>query len=198
MKRKTWIVTAAAVLLPLGLAAVDVSSSRDQGPAKKINDKAGAGPGFLSDVVGEANEDATREKLDRVSGIHLEDFALELQLDPARLPSSLPDEKFRIQVYFFIQNNHELVKTLSFPSSQKYDFVISDGKGRELYRWSKHHAFTDSPGTTIINPGDKVRFTETIPLVVDREKLPPGQYTLTAILKGHDEFRKSATLTISP
>ena len=194
-----WILATLAMgLSPAMLPAVDVSPSRDQGSAKKQYEKANEGPGFLSGIFGGANEDSTREKLDRVSGIHLEDFALELTLEPARISGQMPVDKFSVQVFFTIQNNHELIKTFTFPSAQKYDFVISDNQGRELIRWSKSREFSDAASTTIINPGEKIRFTEQIPLIVDGQKLAPGQYTVTAILKGYDEFRPSATLTVSP
>lgn len=179
--------------------AVEVSSSKDQGEAKEKNDKSGDGPGFLSGIFGGANEEDRNKKLERVMGIKREDFNLTLTLEPTTLShGSVRADTYSIQAFLTLENKGRMIRTFNFLTSQKYDFFVLDKSGKEILRWSQTVQFPDTPGKTIINPGEKIRFTEIIPLLVNQEKLPAGDYTVVGIIKDFDDFRESIPLKINP
>jgi hypothetical protein len=60
---------------------------------------------------------------------------------------------------------------LTFPSGQRFDVVLRNEAGREVFRWSDGKAFTLALGSETIQNGEKNYITE-IPL-----RLPAGKYT---------------------
>jgi intracellular proteinase inhibitor BsuPI len=80
---------------------------------------------------------------------------------------------------------------LEFSDSQRYDFVIRDPAGREVWRWSRDQVFAQVLGTEIIGPARPQLEFQT------RFSGPLGQgvYRIEGSLpaRGH---RLSATLTI--
>ncbi len=81
---------------------------------------------------------------------------------------------------------------LEFRTSQRYDFVIEDGKGREVWRWSEGRLFTQALGEEILGPETPRRTYET---AFDGE-LAPGTYTVTGLVTAETR-RISASLTIA-
>lgn len=68
--------------------------------------------------------------------------------------------------------------TLYFPTSQRYDFVISGEQGTELWRWSKGRVFATVLGQERIGAGrPRLTHTERVTL-----SLPPGRYRVEGTL----------------
>jgi len=67
---------------------------------------------------------------------------------------------------------------LTFPSGQRYDFVVTDSVGRELWRWGAGRMFTQALRNTPLGGGESLEIEETWRNAV----LPPGRYTAKAVL----------------
>ena len=67
---------------------------------------------------------------------------------------------------------------LTFPSGQRYDFVVADSIGRELWRWGAGRMFTQVLRNTPLGGGESLDIEETWRDAV----LPPGRYTARAVL----------------
>lgn len=88
-----------------------------------------------------------------------------------------------------IANEGDALEEIFFNSGQRYDFVIKDGD-REIWRWSEGKIFSMDIGKIRLQPHEKVTFTaEFVP-----ENLRPGTYTITGIVTGTPEYRKSCYL----
>ncbi|MDZ4743286.1 MAG: BsuPI-related putative proteinase inhibitor [Verrucomicrobiota bacterium] len=198
MKKAFILVVMGILVTPLG--AVDVSPSRDLGSAREKNDAAGSGPGWFSGVFDGTSE--TRDKkMDKVKNINRKDFDVALVISTNSISSSgaASDSQYAVQPYFTIKNNTKLLRTFSFPNSQKYDFMLVNSGGTEVARWSEGRTFTDIIGSTLINPGESVRYTEVIQLFTkDGQKLPPGEYTLVSTMIGYPDFTESIKFNILP
>ena len=87
-----------------------------------------------------------------------------------------------IHIILTIRNISAEKKTMSFPTGKQYDFVIKDGNGNEVWRWSRGMAFIQSFTSYDIVPGD----TRTIiykwnqMISGDGAMIPVGSYTLEA------------------
>ena len=87
-----------------------------------------------------------------------------------------------INIILTIKNISAENKTISFPTGKQYDFVIKDGNGNEVWRWSSGMAFIHSFTSYDIAPSD----TQTIiykwnqMISSDGAKIPVGSYTLEA------------------
>ena len=64
-----------------------------------------------------------------------------------------------------------------FNTSQRYDFIIEDEKGKEVWRWSQDMMFAMVLGEEILGPTNlEVTYTAEY-----KEKLKPGYYKITGI-----------------
>jgi hypothetical protein len=48
--------------------------------------------------------------------------------------------------------------SLQFSSGQRYDFMVLDGQGREVWRWSADKMFTQALGTEVLAPGQGLQY----------------------------------------
>jgi hypothetical protein len=69
-----------------------------------------------------------------------------------------------------------------FNTSQRYDFIIEDDEGNEIWRWSQDMMFTMVLGEETLGPTN----TEVIYTAKYREKLIPGYYKMTGIFIAQD------------
>lgn len=79
-----------------------------------------------------------------------------------------------------VQNNKEKEETLTFGSSQQYDYQIKDENGKVLYTYSALRNFAQMISEKILKPGEIITF----PLEMDEAiaSLPNGSYTIDAWL----------------
>lgn len=70
-------------------------------------------------------------------------------------------------------------KSLFYPDSQRYEFIVEDEDDNELWRWSQDQIFTQALGEETIEPGETVTYTEAWDQRdQDGESLPPGLYQI--------------------
>jgi len=69
-----------------------------------------------------------------------------------------------------------------FNTSQRYDFIIEDEEGSEIWRWSKDRMFAMMLGEEILGPDNP----EIIYTAEYKDKLSPGYYKVTGILVAKD------------
>jgi hypothetical protein len=82
--------------------------------------------------------------------------------------------------------------TLGFPTSQRYDLLIQNAQGQEVWRWSADRMFAQMLGQEVLSPnGGKLTYH-----VVVREKIPRGAYTAIGVVPAVDA-RLSARLDIT-
>ena len=71
---------------------------------------------------------------------------------------------------------------LTFPTTQRYDFVVRDSEGKEVIRWSKSKMFADVLGEEIVKPLGKLTYKEDLLLGEIGKPLSTGEYTLEGIV----------------
>jgi len=64
-----------------------------------------------------------------------------------------------------------------FNSSQRYDFIIEDEEGNEIWRWSKDRMFAMMLGEEILGPTN----TEVIYTAEYKDRLSSGYYKVTGV-----------------
>ena len=64
-----------------------------------------------------------------------------------------------------------------FNNSQRYDFIIEDEEGNEIWRWSKDRMFAMMLGEEILEPTN----TEVIYTAEYKDRLSPGYYKITGV-----------------
>jgi hypothetical protein len=86
-----------------------------------------------------------------------------------------------IQLQLLLRNDSEDPLTLTFASSQKYDFWVLDSGGNEVWRWSASRVFLAVITEVGTMPGATIAYAESWgQLNNDGAAVPPGPYTLHA------------------
>ncbi len=69
-----------------------------------------------------------------------------------------------------------------FNNSQRYDFIIEDEEGNEIWRWSEGRMFAQMLGEEILGPSN----SEVIYTVEYKDRLSPGYYKVTGFFIAQD------------
>ncbi|MDZ4816620.1 MAG: BsuPI-related putative proteinase inhibitor [Verrucomicrobiota bacterium] len=173
----------------------DYMPSKEQGKPREKDTEKNSGGGFLDGILGGGGtEESRQKKLDKINKIVIDDFEIAVRLEPSTI--STKAESAVTQVYLTVFNKSKYVRTFNFNNAQKYDFLILDKNGKELYRWSSEQAFSEALVSTIVNPKEKIQYTEKLPLTFGDTKLGSGEYTVVGLVKGYSDFKQSTVLKI--
>ena len=97
----------------------------------------------------------------------------------------------RIVIELIVFNRTPEKLTFHFKDAQRYDFVIEDGEGKVVWRWSNGRMFAQVLGEETLGPDRAdVVYTETY-----AGPLEPGDYKVIGILVAQDR-PLSASVTI--
>ena len=118
---------------------------------------------------------------------------------PNLMPPVTPDRAVPVmRARMTIRNTTNFPLRLNFPSGQRFDLVIRDSSGQDIYRWSATRLFTQETGTLELSPGEKT-FSAEIPLGQQAGRpLPQGGYVAEAWLTTADPsaYRASVSFEI--
>ncbi|GAE31196.1 BsuPI-related putative proteinase inhibitor [Alkalihalobacillus hemicellulosilyticus] len=83
-----------------------------------------------------------------------------------------------MDVTMTVTNHQDNESNLDFSSGQKYEIILRDESGEEVYRYSEGKMFTMALVIETVSPGESLSFTEKVSL----EGLEVGEYELEAEL----------------
>jgi len=81
-----------------------------------------------------------------------------------------------------VKNTSGAAVSLTFPTGQRYDFVLYDQHGHAVARWSTDRMFTMAFGYLRLAPGETKTYSDTLTLAANGHNLPPGDYQLEGVL----------------
>lgn len=96
-----------------------------------------------------------------------------------------------IQFEITLKNNTDEEKNFEFRSGQKYDIIVHDKNGAEVYKYSKGRMFTQAIQYVNLLPLKSQTWQETWDLKSNGEKVKPGEYNVTVVLTGKAEGVKT-------
>lgn len=88
-----------------------------------------------------------------------------------------------IMMTFKIFNYNEEDVGFHFNTSQRYNFIIEDGEGNEIWCWSKDKMFAMVLGEEILGPNNP----EVIYAAEYKDKLSPGYYKIIGIFPAQEK-----------
>lgn len=94
-------------------------------------------------------------------------------------------------VTFKVKNQTERTEVLTFPSGQKFDFIVYDKEGNKVFQWSDEKSFIQMIQTVELKPGEELTF-------VEPTGLPPGDYKIEAWLtaEGKEDVRAETRIGV--
>src|SRR5437870_11900478 len=113
----------------------------------------------------------------------LRGLALDLQITPQTVKLS---EVRQLGVKVTLANLSKRPVALDFPTNQRIEIYLMDSAGDILAKWSDNHAITEKPATILINPQERVEYTETIST---RELTPNKVFIAEVFFPQYPELR---------
>src|SRR6266478_7154994 len=113
----------------------------------------------------------------------LRGLALDLQITPQTVKLS---EVRQLGVKVTLANLSKRPVALDFPNNQRIEIYLMDSAGEILAKWSDNHAITEKPATILINPQERVEYTETI---ATRELTPNKVFIAEVFFPQYPELR---------
>jgi hypothetical protein len=81
-----------------------------------------------------------------------------------------------------VKNESTSAVVLTFPTGQRYDFVLYDKSGQAVARWSAERMFTMAFGRMQLAAGETRKFGDSLALAADGKNLLAGDYELEGVL----------------
>jgi hypothetical protein len=186
------------ILFFLLLASCLCSHAVDINPEKRvIPDKFVNPPGKRYSIFA-----GDPERVQKANEVNVKDFSGEVLIDPKSLSLSGQATEgtapTQFKVTLKVKNNGKRSYTLSFPDSQRFDIIITTAEGSVLYVWSEDKSFVQKEGTSFVNAGESLNFSEFLPLENLKTKLTPGTYTLQMTLSNYPEITAKGILQVAP
>jgi hypothetical protein len=171
--------------------AIDVSPSKDTIPRSSFD----TGGNRFSIFNGDP------KRIQRANEVDCKQFTAKVQIFPN--PLSLKEAESigpnpSMKITFWIQNHSKRTFTLSFPTSQRWDFRILDAVNNLVYSYTDDHEFVPVVGTSMVNQDDKLNYSETIEFEDLSIPLAPGNYTLQAVMANYPEIKAQTQFVVQP
>ncbi len=172
--------------------AIEVNPSKDTLPASAWDSSGG---NHFSIFNGDP------KRIQRANAVDPKSFDSKVEVSPN--PLSLKAVKSvgpnpSIKITFSVHNHGKKTYTLSFPTTQRWDFRIVNASGGVVYTYTDDHAFLQTVGTSMVNHDDKLVYPESVAFDDMTLPLNPGVYTVQAILANYPEINATTQLTVQP
>jgi Intracellular proteinase inhibitor len=113
----------------------------------------------------------------------LRGLALDLQITPQTVKLS---EVRQLGVKVTLANLSKRPVALDFPTNQRIEIYLTDSAGSILAKWSDNHAIIEKPATILINPQERIEYSETI---ATRELTPNKVFIAEVFFPQYPELR---------
>ncbi len=135
--------------------------------------------GWLSRILHPFSPDVVPQYKDpRLRGL-----ALDLQITPQTVKLS---EVRQLGIRVTLANLSKRPVPLDFPTNQRIEIYLMDSGGNILTKWSDNHAITEKPATILVNPQERVEYSETIST---RELTPNKVFIAEVFFPQYPELR---------
>lgn len=116
----------------------------------------------------------------------------ELEIEPKEFSLA---ERRELDASYSIHNNTKKLIRLDYRNGQRIEMLTTDGTGKVMEKWSDDRSFSDQEGVVIINPKERIQYTEK---VATREMKAGNSYTVKAEAVGYPEYTVEKTVVPAP
>ncbi|UOK58819.1 proteinase inhibitor [Bacillus sp. CMF21] len=134
-------------------------------------------------LVGCGQTAENKDEAEEVSG-NVETKEVQLAVETKESPES-------VQINITLKNNTDEEKNFEFSSGQKYEIIITDPNGAEVYKYSKGRMFTQALQYLKLPSGESQTWQETWDKKSAGNKIEAGEYTVKVLLTGKAEGVKA-------
>lgn len=123
------------------------------------------------------------ESISQYKDTRLRGLTVDLQITPQSIKLS---EVRQLGIKLTLANISKRPVTLDFPTSQRIEIYLMNSEGNILTKWSDNHAITEKPATILINPQERIEYSETI---ATRELTPNKVFIAEVFFPQYPELR---------
>jgi len=135
--------------------------------------------GWLSRILHPFSPDVIPQYKDpRLRGL-----SLDLQITPQTVKLS---EVRQLGIKVTLANLSKRPVPLDFPTNQRIEIYLRNSAGDILTKWSDNHAIAEKPGTILVNPQERIEYSETIST---RELTPNKVFIAEVFFPQYPELR---------
>src|SRR5438876_632152 len=113
----------------------------------------------------------------------LRGLALDLQITPQTVKLS---EVRQLGIKVTLANLSKRPVALDFPTNQRIEIYLINSAGDILTKWSDNHAIAEKPATILVNPQERIEYSETIST---RELTPKKVFIADVFFPQYSELR---------
>jgi len=125
----------------------------------------------------------------RIGGKNLGPSKNTITLDP---PDFSVRDRREVESKFSILNRRKDVTELQFPNEQRIDLTVAKPDGEVIERWSEDRSFATQEGFVVINPNERIEYTEKLPT---RDLQAGTTYTVRGEIKEYPEYEATTEVT---
>jgi hypothetical protein len=126
---------------------------------------------------------SSSEVLPKYDNRKLRGLVLNLQVSPQPVRLS---EVRQLEVKVTVTNLGGHMIPLEFPTDQRIEVQLLNSTEVVLTKWSENHAFKDTPGSVLINPGEHLEYKE---MIATRDLAPGRVFTAEVFFPKYPELR---------
>ena len=170
--------------------AIDVSPSKDTIPRSSYD----TGGNRFSIFNGDP------KRIQRANEVDCKYFDANVEISPNPLSLQqvhLTGPNPSVKITFSTRNHGKKTYTLSFPTSQRWDFRIVNAAGGVVYTYTDDHEFVEVIGTAMVNQGDKISYSESVDFESMTIPLVPGAYVVQAFLSNYPEIKATTAFNVT-
>src|SRR6266705_6649752 len=123
------------------------------------------------------------EPVPRYKDPRLRGLTLDLQIIPQTIKLS---EVRQLAIKLTVTNQSKRPIPLDFSTNQRIEIYLRNSAGDILTKWSDNHAITEKPGTILVNPQERIEYSETIST---RDLTPNKVFVAEAFFPAYPELR---------
>lgn len=86
---------------------------------------------------------------------------LELEMQVSPQPVKLGEVR-QLEIKIALTNGGKQAVELAFPTEQRLEIYLRNTAEKILTKWSENHAFAETAALVLINPGERLEYTENI------------------------------------
>ena len=134
----------------------------------------------------------SNERLTEYKDVRLNGLVLTVEVSPQPVKLS---EVRQMDVRVTLTNQSRRPVPLEFPTTQRLEIQLRSSSGTVLLTWSDNHAFTDTPGSVMVNPQEHIEYAETI---ATRDLTPNRVFIAEVFFPKYPELRVRQKFMTAP
>jgi hypothetical protein len=193
MRRFLWPFLVFLVVIAFDAAsAIDVNPSKQTLPPSAWDSGGGSNFSIFS---------GDPKRIQRANAVDPKSFDCKVEVTPNPLSlrnATAVGPNPSIKISFSVHNHSRKTYTLSFPTTQRWDFRVLNASGGVVYAYTDDHEFLPTIGTTMVNYDDKLVYPESIAFDDLDMSLTPGAYTVQAVLANYPDMKAQVQFIVQP